>query len=151
MTSDLINKQLESSVTRRRVVGTGVKLAYAAPVVAASFKLNAASAQTVSVACDAGQCNDPHICGGDGTCACRDVSQTTACLQDEFCGDTATCTDDSGCPGGWCFLASDNCCEDGKNYCVFPCGVHPPVTLGPVMRSFARIQVTTGKSILGTK
>ena len=30
---------LRTSTTRRRVIGTGVKLAYAAPLVAATFKL----------------------------------------------------------------------------------------------------------------
>jgi hypothetical protein len=42
---------LRTSTTRRRVIGTGVKLAYAAPLVAATFKLGNldASAQPVDV------------------------------------------------------------------------------------------------------
>ena len=151
MSKAVITKTLESSVSRRRIVGTGVKLAYAAPVVAASFKLNAAAAQTVSVACIAGECGAPVICGGEGTCACRNVARTTACLQDEFCGDTSKCSTDSECPGGWCFPAADNCCDDGNNYCVFPCGVHPDRSVVTITRRTFGLTPSTGKSLLGTK
>ena len=41
---DIVTDQLGTQVTRRRVVGTGAKLAYAAPLVAASFKLRSVSA-----------------------------------------------------------------------------------------------------------
>jgi hypothetical protein len=41
MTSIDLNSRLNSKSTRRTVVTTGVKLAYATPLVAASFKLNA--------------------------------------------------------------------------------------------------------------
>ena len=37
MKRELLDRHFESNVTRRRVIGTGAKLAYAAPVVAATF------------------------------------------------------------------------------------------------------------------
>lgn len=45
MDQDMIDRRLDSKTTRRSVVTTGVRLAYAAPIVAASFKLNHAGAQ----------------------------------------------------------------------------------------------------------
>jgi hypothetical protein len=143
MKRDAIDQQLESSVTRRRVIGTGVKLAYAAPVVAASFKLNSDAALAASPLCIAGTCTAPVICSTDRTCACRTIGGEARCLQNEFCAAVDRCDADSDCPGGFCFPAADNCCgETGEGRCVFPCGVHPAGT-------FAFGAADSGASVLG--
>lgn len=46
-----VNELLTSRVTRRTVVRAGAKAAYAAPVVAASFKLTASGALAQNVVC----------------------------------------------------------------------------------------------------
>jgi hypothetical protein len=43
-----LTEQLDSETTRRTVVATGVKLAYAAPIVAASLKVSALGASAVT-------------------------------------------------------------------------------------------------------
>ena len=49
MTSEFeLSEQLHSRSTRRVVVATGVKLAYAAPIVAASLKVSGVNAQAIS-------------------------------------------------------------------------------------------------------
>jgi hypothetical protein len=117
MKRDAIDQQLESSVTRRRVIGTGVKLAYAAPVVAASFKLNHAAAQGASPLCRIGTCDAPNLCGP--TCGCRDVNGVALCLQQSLCDDAPPCPTGS-CPAGFVCLAT-SCCDDGGPRCVTAC------------------------------
>jgi hypothetical protein len=134
MKSDVIDQKLESSVTRRRVIGTGVKLAYAAPVVAASFKLNSAAAQGASPLCTPTTCGETDFCGRSPTCFCRTVDGVTRCLQDELCGFAAVCgADQPACPSGAvCVPFSDtgtgNCCDDKVSHCAFPCGVFSAAT-----------------------
>lgn len=52
MNSELFEKTAASRLTRRKVVTTGTKLAYAAPLVAASFKLSSMGALAVEHSCD---------------------------------------------------------------------------------------------------
>jgi hypothetical protein len=121
-----VNELSRATVTRRRVVETTVKLAYAAPLVAASYKIGSGSASALSPTCAAGTCDAPNFCENDDTCACRTVGGTNHCLQNEFCVAVNQCSSDAQCPGGFCFPAIDNCCgETGLGRCVFPCGVHP--------------------------
>jgi hypothetical protein len=121
-----VNELPGATVTRRRVVETGIKLAYAAPLVAASYKIGSGAAVALSPTCSAGTCDAPNFCESDDTCACRTVGGAAQCLQNEFCVAVAQCSSDAECPGGFCFPATDNCCgETGLGRCVFPCGVHP--------------------------
>jgi hypothetical protein len=46
-----VEDRLNNRVSRRTVVGTGAKLAYAAPIVAASFKLTASGALAQAQTC----------------------------------------------------------------------------------------------------
>jgi hypothetical protein len=125
MKSDVIDQQLESSVTRRRVIGTGVKLAYAAPVVAASFKLNSAAAQGASPTCTPTTCGERITCNGSASCYCRTVDGVTRCLQDRLCVNSAICDAANPCAGGGHCIAAGangNCCDDGLSHCAYPCG-----------------------------
>jgi hypothetical protein len=70
-----LNRDLGSSLTRRRVVKTGAKLAYAVPLVAATFRLTADGAMAKS--CPSGYVFDPS--GPDGVpecCACTEACTT---------------------------------------------------------------------------
>jgi len=114
-----IDQQLKTQITRRTVVRTGAKLAYAAPLVAASFKLdNGVGAQAApSAACVPGTCDLVSICGSH--CGCRtNASGSTSCLQNIACVDANPCTD--GCSAGEVCLA-DTCCGDGVPRCVPGC------------------------------
>jgi hypothetical protein len=129
MNREVIVEQLETNVTRRRVIKTGAKLAYAAPLVALTYKTTAGSVMAASTVCRGGDCLNVNLCGGSLTCVCRDADGTTPCLQDVFCGDTPQCTSSAQCPGGFCIPAATNCCDDGFGYCVFPCGTGPGIDL----------------------
>lgn len=118
MKGDLMSRQMESSVTRRRVVGVGAKLAYTAPLVAASFKLNAAAAQTVSAGCIAGTCLEPNICGD--RCGCREADGASLCLQQMRCSEVSICETSATCQEGYVCL-SPSCCRDGQPRCVPAC------------------------------
>jgi hypothetical protein len=108
MTSEFeLSEQLHSRSTRRTVVATGAKLAYAAPIVAASFKMSGVNAQALS---PVGGCF--HSTGTNGGCmpACTSAGFTGAqcgpiCGTGQFTG---------ACPVG---QGGDNpCCNPG--YCV---------------------------------
>jgi hypothetical protein len=66
---------LDTSTSRRRVLATGVKLAYAAPLVAASFKLSAQGAFAA-------------VSGGSRAAICT-ASSGQICTTYEGCGTTA--------------------------------------------------------------
>src|SRR6476660_4722301 len=105
-----VNDCTGATVSRRRVVETGVKLAYAAPLVAASYKVGSGSALALSPTCSAGTCEAPNFCASDNTCACRTVSGDVHTLQNEYCVAVDQCASNADCPGGWCSAATDNCC-----------------------------------------
>ena len=104
--------QLDTQVTRRTVVKTGAKLAYAVPLVAASFKLdNGVGAQAPSPTCAAGNCDKPSICGE--ACGCRTVANgSTTCLQNIACIAAVPC-DNGSCPAGSTCLV-DTCCPKDR-------------------------------------
>jgi|SwirhisoilCB3_FD_contig_91_263747_length_532_multi_4_in_0_out_0_1 hypothetical protein len=125
------------ATTRRKFVGTGVKIAYAAPVIAASFKIGVAEAAVVS---GVAQCTDFNCGGGqfcNGAVHC-DTFNRLSCICSHsvdnvpFCGDWcfscgggtgAGCTSDSQCaPGSYC---SDTCCG---TFCISStCGSEGPI------------------------
>jgi hypothetical protein len=74
-----LEEKLTTATTRRSVVKTGVKLAYAAPLVAASFKLSArgAGAQTLSPT-EEEACNHSNGLNGGcmGACTSSDAADT---------------------------------------------------------------------------
>jgi len=65
MFGDNLTDRLASPLSRRTVVRTGVKLGYAAPLIAASFKLTAEGglAQTI--------CTPPTVPVGEFCCTCE--------------------------------------------------------------------------------
>ena len=122
-----VDPSLSQSTSRRTIVRTGVKLAYAAPLVAASMSVRPAGATPVSgPTCaagyllinggcfktaagfaDFGSC--PNGCGGlacnvDGSsgCVCFGASTTTICYATSQC--------DSG-----------QACDMGQKVCLLPC------------------------------
>lgn len=110
----------ETVSTRRQVIETGAKLAYVAPVVAASFKLTASSAAALSPTCTPGTCQDPEVCGT--RCGCREVGGTAYCLQQVRCSEAQICGGDVVCPPGYVCLV-DSCCKAVPGpRCVPICG-----------------------------
>jgi len=95
MKSYQLSEQLESNATRRSVIKTGVKLGYAVPLVAASFKLSASGALAVTCLpdfflipelddcckCDGVLADIPPIFEG-GKAVCKDLEVTL----DAICG-----------------------------------------------------------------
>ena|SRR5215218_8815188 len=93
--------RLTTPTTRRTVVRTGAKLAYAAPLVATSLTLSVTNAAAISptclgrnVACASTAdtcCDEGYVCGNDGVIC----GQPLAC-----CGRTgAACTVECDCCG----------------------------------------------------
>lgn len=68
MDSNEISEQMTTRQTRRAVLGKGVKLAYAAPVVAATFKLSVAG--TLAAVCPPGYTHIPNADRSRECCAC---------------------------------------------------------------------------------
>jgi hypothetical protein len=100
MQSESLDQGLRTTIDRRRIVKTGAKLAYAAPLVAATFKLTADSALAVCQ-CFIGETYDPSVpaCGGaDGCCRC-------GCTVGTFTYDPATNT----CIRLTCPVGAPNC------------------------------------------
>jgi hypothetical protein len=102
-----VGSELDRTVTRRRIVTTGAKLAYAAPLVAVSFKLGAHGAAAASPA----PCQ--HSLGGISGSGCLGACQSA--------GNTSICnTTCDGCaPGGTnpcdaCCVAQGNVCPNEK-------------------------------------
>jgi hypothetical protein len=95
-----VGNELDRAVTRRRVVTTGAKLAYAAPLVAVSFKL---SERGVGATSPTLQCF--HSTGLNG--GCKPVCTSTGCSGNAC----------DGCNGG--NHPCDVCCTDpgGQNKC----------------------------------
>jgi hypothetical protein len=133
-----LSEQLYSRSTRRTVVATGAKLAYAAPIVAASFKVSGVNAQAIS----GGFCG--HSTGINGGCmpACTSAGFTGAqcgpiCGTGQFTG---------ACPVG---QGGDNpCCNPG--YCVptnYTAGAGGnPVYVGPTSGCPASAAKKQGKA-----
>ena len=133
-----LEELVTAGTTRRRFVGTGAKLAYTAPLIAASFKMSAQAAGAVVVSgvggCTTFNCGSPEFCSDDYFC---DSFGRYSCICSHsvdgvpFCGDWCFacgggtgfgCDADSDCASGW--HCTTTCCG---NYCVGPCGVEGPV------------------------
>lgn len=130
------DKLIESGVSRRTIVRTGAKLAYAAPLVAASFRLGSdqSAAQVASAMCEGQDCFSPITCGGSTSCACREIGGVSFCLQDVFCSSAPNCSTSSDCgAGSICVPSMQNCCSGDNGKCLRPCGVFAFDTSGPVL------------------
>jgi hypothetical protein len=123
---ELVDK-IDAPTTRRTVVKTGVKLAYAAPLVAGTIKLSAmsAGAQRVSVVCPPNLvCGVvPAPCGEDASGVCSSVKSVdvNSCIcGNDLCG--PGCTTDADCqtyaPGSICQAPGTGCCQQA---CIAPC------------------------------
>jgi hypothetical protein len=148
-----LEDRIADSPTRRTVVKTGVKLAYVAPIVAASFKLREASAQEVmspgnpNPECRGATCGNFIPCATNPDCIC-----TTTAAGGGFCvpGSTqcaglADCAADLSCPAGNVCVVN-SCCVVPK--CV-PISLNqecPPVD--GTSRSVTR-RKSTGKGTIG--
>jgi hypothetical protein len=124
-----LEDRLADSTTRRTVVKTGVKLAYAAPVVAASFRLSQMRARAQVAISDfvcppnliCGVQQEP--CGEDASGVCSSVRSVEA--QSCICGNDAcgpACSTDDDCqayaPGAICQAPDTGCCGQA---CIAPC------------------------------
>jgi len=122
-----LESQIATSTPRRAVVKTGAKLAYAAPVLAASFRLS----QMGAMAAVSGHVCPPNLvcnvqqepCGEDATGVCSNVRSVEAVLC--ICGNDAcgpACSTDSDCqtyaPGSICQAPDTGCCGQS---CIAPC------------------------------
>jgi hypothetical protein len=119
--TDELTTTLTTNTTRRTIVKTGVKLAYAVPLVAATFKLSAG--QTFAAdACTAGEnCAEGTTvnCGANGFCACvANVDGGFACV-DRMCSFTP-CSTGTDCDSGLC-ISAPGCCGDPNPFCATPC------------------------------
>lgn len=121
---ETIGEHLQHSTTRRTVVKTGAKLAYAAPIVAASFSLaSQRAAAAVSGAnpnpeCAAATCTTFVECSStNADCVCTSTSSgggfcvpgSTSCTVTGDCGAGFSCPADNVC-------VVDTCC--GRPVCV---------------------------------
>src|SRR5215208_3750317 len=86
MVSIDLEDQIADSPTRRTIVKTGVKLAYAAPIVAASFKVSAVNAQAPISPPPQEGCF--HSTGTNGGCmpTCTDLAGFTGAQCGVICG-----------------------------------------------------------------
>ena len=122
----LDERRLGTSTTRRTVVKSGATIAYAAPIVAASFHLGARAvgAQLLS---GPGVCDgiEPFDCAGSGSylqccanangSACIETTEgSLVCITNWTCGTFGNnCTSSALCPAGTaCVLR--NCCLDNE-------------------------------------
>jgi hypothetical protein len=111
--------------SRRAVLRTGAKLAYAAPVVAASIKLaeQATGAQVSPAACLAGENCATGLgvsCDVNQQCACsQDVDGGFACAE-RICT-SLPCSIGSDCDSGLC-ISVPGCCGNDDSFCAIPCG-----------------------------
>jgi hypothetical protein len=125
--TESVTRSAEVGTTRRTIVRTGVKLAYGAPLVAASMKIGAldASAQRVSITCPpnlvCGVIQAP--CGEDESGVCSSVKSVdvNSCIcGNDNCG--PTCSTDADCQayaaGAICQAPGTGCC--GQT-CIAPC------------------------------
>jgi hypothetical protein len=116
------------TTTRRTIVRTGTKLAYAAPLMAASIKLSGAgaSADVVSGSCTAenNYCTNAQVgtCGSSPDCICSNTSLGIFCHH-LTCAACFACSSDADCQAigltnATC-VPNDDCC--GASSCLTPC------------------------------
>jgi hypothetical protein len=117
--------------TRRTIVTTGAKLAYAAPLVATSLKLSAMNvAATHSPGhqpCETFVCGNP-LCAEPGPgpldrCACFELTEDPGnglCLGDFLCDSASACNTTADCPSGYTCV-TNTCCGLGVQLCAPAC------------------------------
>jgi hypothetical protein len=103
MANDTLLDRLGDRATRRTVVRTGAKIAYASPLVAASFKFGSHPAAALM----SGQCTNVAASCGDGAsdCSCAHSSNSGLVCADNnfFCDleqpdpDAVSCSEDAEC------------------------------------------------------
>ena len=116
-----------TSTTRRTIVKTGAKLAYAAPLVAATTRLDAAKAQTLSPGnpdpeCQGAQCAVLQNCAGSSSCFCFQTSAGGG-----YCAVSTSCSGLTSCPNGQSDCAAGEICT--PNTCCGATGVCQPLSL----------------------
>jgi hypothetical protein len=129
MPLDELVDRIDSQTTRRTVVKTGAKLAYVAPLVAASFKLSDTARANhlisgqpcVGVCCPPGS-GDLGTCSGQTSANCYCVATTegsSACHEGgQSCAAIGACTSSAQCPSGSHCSASASICQ---GFCVRDC------------------------------
>lgn len=126
MSSLDLEKHLVEKTNRRTVIGTGAKIAYASPLIAASFKLSMTGAAAVSPGgeCETFACGGGLCFSGEGyVCACFELVERPGhgiCNGDVLCGSAISCKSNDDCGGGTC--VTNTCCGLGVQICVPPCG-----------------------------
>ena len=127
MALEEIVERLDTNTTRRTVVKTGAKLAYAVPIVAASFKLSATSvgAQAVSgldPRCDGARCGSFATCNEVDGCICFSTLDGTGyCGIPRSCSVVQACGPGTPCPAGQVCAVGTCCSGDKVDSCVIPC------------------------------
>jgi hypothetical protein len=109
----MLTDELERVVTRRRVVATGAKLAYAAPLVAVSFKLSTRGAAAISQPQELDcfhSSNSDHPQPG-----CKEACTSTGCS-----GDACDGCGQAGHPCDACCGTQGNICPSA-DYCDPTC------------------------------
>lgn len=98
MINEGLEERLAERQSRRTVLGTGAKLAYAAPLVAASFKLTASG--TLAAVCPPGYTKVVDPDPGKDCCICDCTTadavldpETKTCISPEFGDVTDICLD----------------------------------------------------------
>jgi hypothetical protein len=124
-----LEDRIADATTRRTVVKTGVKLAYATPIVAASFRLSQMRA-SAQAAVSGFVCPPNLICGvqqqpcgedADGRCSSvRSVEAQSCICGNDNCGPACGTDDDcqSYAPGAICQAPGTGCCGQ---VCIAPC------------------------------
>jgi|SwirhisoilCB2_FD_contig_91_3361844_length_1080_multi_5_in_0_out_0_1 hypothetical protein len=139
--SDALERE---GTTRRQVIRTGVKIAYAAPVVAATMRLGSqgARAAVASFECPPNLiCGVlPQQCGEDETGICssvRSVEANSCICGNDACG--PVCNSDAECqsyaPGAICQAPGTGCC--GQK-CIAPCHGFDGTAVGDGLTSNTR-------------
>jgi hypothetical protein len=121
MDVDQRTDSLTGGATRRTVIKTGAKLAYAAPLVAASFKLSARGAAAISPIGGGETCSNPF----DPVACAFAPGDCRGCLVEDQCC-PAICTvspeGDNFCIGGQPDPAFDGCTDSDVCPTGFRCG-----------------------------
>ncbi len=123
MFEDEVAKLTSAETSRRTIVKTGAKFAYAAPVIAGTMKLSAQGAGAASPV----PCKDPqpcpnYFCGDNCTCV-PTTEKGSICHQGRPCPEVAECDSSDDCPSG--SVCAATCC--GILICVTECGSPHPL------------------------
>lgn len=113
MNTEVFEKTAASRLTRRKIVTTGTKLAYAAPLVAASFKLTGGRvmAEDYCEQCITDSLSPKPLEGGCYTCK----SAASGCLPTQGSAQAAD-IDPQNVGGLVCICQSKNCTVNGVTY-----------------------------------